>query len=217
MFTSSTPSNAKPRSTGVRQQECGDALGAQGRLGVAHAHGGDHRAIEQLHEVRGVLVGVAGLAQERREIVLETRLVLCGGAVCGVLAVGHLGHGVDEPATAVALGLHAQRERIEHGERAIVRVRGQSRDLALEPREHPLVAALHAGQHEAVLGLEVPVEAHPGHVGLLDDRVDADGAHAFAIEQLAGHLEDPLTHCAHGVLPPVSEHGIDRSVSLQLP
>src|SRR6266849_1228095 len=48
------------------------------------------------------------------------------------------------------------------------------------------------GGDQSVLGFKQAIEARLRHAGSLDDRVDADGADALAVEQLACRREDAL-------------------------
>ena len=54
---------------------------------------------------------------------------------------------------------------------------------------------------ERVLRRETSIEADLGDIGLFDDRLDADGADALAIEQIGADLGDPLPRRLCSPLP----------------
>ena len=59
-----------------------------------------------------------------------------------------------------------------------------------DPVEKPVVDLLEVGGDQVVFAGEVLVEAHFGHAGFFDDRVDADRPVALTVEQSRGGLED---------------------------
>src|SRR5260370_18356830 len=63
---------------------------------------------------------------------------------------------------------------------------------AIPPRpEQPILFGGEGGD-QSILGVEQAIEARLRHARSLDDRVDADGADALAVEQLACRREDTL-------------------------
>jgi hypothetical protein len=55
------------------------------------------------------------------------------------------------------------------------------------------VAVLEVGADKSVLAAEEGVERRLRHPSALGDPVNADGVHAFVVEQLAGRGQQPLT------------------------
>src|SRR5260370_31883730 len=63
---------------------------------------------------------------------------------------------------------------------------------AIPPRpERPILFGGEGGD-QSILGVEQAIEARLRHAGSLDDRVDAHGAGALAVEQLSCPREDTL-------------------------
>src|SRR6202166_5058820 len=62
----------------------------------------------------------------------------------------------------------------------------------IPPCPERLVPFGREGGDQSVLGFKQAIEARLRHAGPLDDRVDADGANALAVEQLACRREDAL-------------------------
>ena len=59
-----------------------------------------------------------------------------------------------------------------------------------DPVEKPVVDLLEVGGDQVVFAGEMLVEAHFGHAGFFDDRVDADRPVALTVEQSRGGFED---------------------------
>ena len=73
--------------------------------------------------------------------------------------------------------------------------------LELDEAERPeLLALRQEGEHEVVLGAEMPVERRLRNVRRLDHLVHADGADAAAGEEVVGAVEDALARGAGGRL-----------------
>ena len=97
-------------------------------------------------------------------------------------------------------------------------IAGPPADLGGQPAVGPqLLAPGQEREHQVLLGAEVAVHRLARHAGALDDRVDADGLHALAREQLVGRGQQPLASVAgvrrghtHAANLPVRVPGIGR-------
>ena len=65
-------------------------------------------------------------------------------------------------------------------------------DGTVEPDPELALVELQIGGGERILRREAAVEAWLGDAGMAHDLVDADGADALAVEQVAGGAEDPV-------------------------
>ena len=85
--------------------------------------------------------------------------------------------------------------------------RGSSVMVPAQPRQlswSRCEATLKVGRDQVVLGGEVPVEGHPGHLGLGDHPVDPDRADSLGVEEPVGGREDA------GCAPPRVVAAADR-------
>jgi hypothetical protein len=116
-----------------------------------------------------------------------------------------LGGGVDERAAAVLVDHPVLGQRDRPGAQGAAGVAGVGVDNRLHRRLRPHLAVLQVGEDQVVLGREVPVEGHPGHLGLIDEPLHADRLDAVAVEEPVGRRQDPLARRPGRLLAPLSE------------
>lgn len=180
--------------------------GAAGRLDIGRVAMDQHDregAVHQQHDLArelgrgGGAMGGAFAGEPALEAGLVARADLDGG-VAG--QGGELGGGAQE-AAALPARMAGGAGEVDEDRRDLVR---QTAFGLLEPAGHQpeigLVARFQIGGDELVLAGEMIIERALGHAGLFGDGVDADGADALAIKQLARRFDDAPARRALGGL-----------------
>ena len=173
------------------------ASAARGEAGAgaigAGALAADAGAFEKEDERIGHQVGVgdAGCATEAGKAVAVRRLEALDETAGGMFGLGEFDRRIGERAAA-SVDEDAAAALLHPAVQLRERVAGIARGERL-PHGFDFVGDfLQAGDDEIVLRAEMPIERHLVAAGGFGDRLDADGAQAMPVEQVARGGDDPL-------------------------
>jgi hypothetical protein len=148
---------------------------------------------------------VPGLPQQARGDLVDPAALVDGDRADRMIRRLVLGSGVHERAAAVLVDhpVLSQRDRPGmQGGPGIARVRVDDR---LHRRPRPDLALLQVGDDQIVLGREMPVEGHPGHLGLVDEPLYPDRLDAVSVEEAVRGRQDAFPGRPGRLLAPARE------------